>query len=162
RAPASASARASASPRPRVDPVTSAVRPERSNRLTSLSRCQTPATELQRPDGEAWPYPRMEPERTVLCGRVPVSDTIDRTATGSSPDDRQHDVRRVRRRVQDGLVRHLHARPGADVLARVEVAREAREARARHVEPDAVALLETVRHRVAADPVLRDLAWLEQ
>ena len=77
-------------------------------------------------------------------------------------DDGQHDVRRVRRRVQHGLARDLHPRAGADVLAGVQVAREAREARARHVEPHAVAPLEAVRHRVAADAVLGDLARLEQ
>ena len=52
----------------------------------------------------------------------------------SRVDDGQHHVRRVRRRVQHRLVRDLHPRARADVLAGVQVAREAREARARHVE----------------------------
>ncbi len=77
-------------------------------------------------------------------------------------DDGQHDPRRIGARVQHGLVGDLHASAGADVLAGVEVAGETREARARDVEPDAVPLPEDVGDGVAADPVLGDLAGLEQ
>ena len=51
-------------------------------------------------------------------------------------DHGQQHVRGIPARVQDRLVGHLHAGPRPDVLARVQVAREAREARARHVESE--------------------------
>src|SRR5712691_13375184 len=113
RAPAPESARARASPMPRVDPVTRAVRPDRSK-----SSCMR--------------------------------------------DHRQQHVRRIRVGVEHRLPGDLHPRRRADVLAVVEVAREPGEARARDVEPQPVAALEDDRGRVAADPVLRDLARLEQ
>ena len=77
-------------------------------------------------------------------------------------DDRQHDVRGIPVRVQHGLPGDLHPRAGADVLAGVEVPREARKARARDVHAHAMSAAKDVRSRIAADPILGHLAGLEQ
>src|SRR2546430_13168637 len=52
--------------------------------------------------------------------------------------------------------------PYTTLFRSVQVAREPREARARHVEPHPMSPLEHVRRRIAADLVLGDLARLEQ
>ena len=101
-------------PSPRVEPVTSAVRPERSKSapLTGGS----PAAARARGTGRCAGRSGARPPSACRCRRP-------RPCSGCG---------------------------------------EAREARARHVEPQPVAGLEDVRRRVAADPVLGDLVRLEQ